>query len=125
MLAEPERVRRLNANARLFRDAAKSAGLDVGTSAGFAIVRSSPAVRLSRAGWPMRCSAEASTSSLFCIRRCPSVRPGCAFFLSSEHSEEQIRATVAAVAQESAAIEASKVDLPALVRRLEASGKLR
>jgi len=125
MLAEPERVRRLNANARLFRDAAKSAGLDVGTSAGFAIV---PIITGS--------SIVAGRLADALFRRGINVQPilypavsersaRLRFFLSSEHSEEQIRATVAAVAQESAAIEASKVDLPALVRRLEASGKLR
>ncbi|OYZ05368.1 MAG: 8-amino-7-oxononanoate synthase, partial [Hydrogenophilales bacterium 16-64-46] len=38
MLREPERVARLQENARLFLDAAKANGLDTGTSQGFAIV---------------------------------------------------------------------------------------
>jgi 8-amino-7-oxononanoate synthase len=36
--AEPERVQRLRANGRLFRSAAVEAGLDVGTSEGYAVV---------------------------------------------------------------------------------------
>jgi 8-amino-7-oxononanoate synthase len=125
MRIEPDRVRRLNANARLFRDEAKTAGLDVGTSAGLAIV---PIITGS--------SIVAGRLADALFRRGINVQPilypavsersaRLRFFLSSEHSEDQIRTTVAVAAEESATIGASKVDLPGLVRRLEASGKLR
>ena len=38
LVAEPERVARIQANGRLFLEEAKSAGLDTGTSEGFAVV---------------------------------------------------------------------------------------
>ncbi|MBR0662061.1 aminotransferase class I/II-fold pyridoxal phosphate-dependent enzyme [Neoroseomonas oryzicola] len=96
--AEPERVARLQANAALFLRLAKAAGLDTGTSAGLAIVpvivgSSVGAARLSQALLEGGINVQ---PILF-----PAVPDSSArlrFFLSSEHDDAQIRATVAAVA---------------------------
>lgn len=95
--AEPDRVARLQANAALFLRLAKEAGLDTGTSAGLAIVpvivgSSVGAARLSQALFEGGINVQ---PILF-----PAVPDSSArlrFFLSSEHTEAQIRATVAAV----------------------------
>lgn len=96
--AEPDRVARLQANATLFLRLAKQAGLDTGTSAGLAIVpvivgSSVGAARLSQALFDRGINVQ---PILF-----PAVPDSSArlrFFLSSEHTEAQIRTTIDAVA---------------------------
>jgi len=123
MRAEPERVRRLNANARRFRDAARARGIDTGASAGMAIV---PVITGSSI------AAGRLADALF--RRGINVQPilypavperaaRLRFFLSSEHTAEQIDTAVAAVAEVNATIAARKVDLPALLQRLGVTAK--
>ena len=98
LAAEPERVARLQHNATLFLRLAKRAGLDTGTSVGAAIVpvivgSSVGAARLSQALFEQGINVQ---PILF-----PAVPDSSArlrFFLSSEHSEAQIRATIDAVA---------------------------
>lgn len=95
MLAEPDRVARLNRNGRLFLDLAKEAGLDVGWSQGCNIVPvitggSLEAVRLSH---QLKEHDIVVTPVIY-----PAVEENAArlrFFVSSEHSESQIRHTVA------------------------------
>lgn len=97
--AEPERVARLQANAALFLRLARQAGLDTGTSAGFAIVpvivgSSVGAARLSQALFERAINVQ---PILF-----PAVPESSArlrFFLSSEHTQAQIGTTIAAVAE--------------------------
>ncbi len=95
--AEPERVARLQANAGLFLRLAQEAGLDTGTSAGLAIVpvivgSSVGAARLSQALFERGINVQ---PILF-----PAVPDSSArlrFFLSAEHTEAQIRRTIAAL----------------------------
>jgi len=107
---QPERVARLQANARMFVEAARDAGLDTGMSAGSGIVpviigNSMNALRLSRALFARGISVQ---PILY-----PAVEERAArlrFFITSRHTPEQIRRTVAAVGEELGRID------PALVR---------
>jgi 8-amino-7-oxononanoate synthase len=94
---EPERVARLQANSALFLRLAKQAGLDTGTSAGFAIVpvivgSSVGAARLSQALFDRGINVQP-----ILYPAVPDSSARLRFFLSSEHTEAQIRQTVAAV----------------------------
>jgi len=94
LAGEPERVARLRRNGRLFLDLARQAGLDIGLSEGHSVVPvivgdSLRAVRLSND------LLAAGVNVLPIIH--PAVPEGQArlrFFITSEHSEEQIRQTV-------------------------------
>ncbi|HLO75317.1 MAG TPA: aminotransferase class I/II-fold pyridoxal phosphate-dependent enzyme [Magnetospirillum sp.] len=100
MLAEPERVERLRANGKLFTDMARARGLDVGLSQGLNIVpvitgRSVLAAKLSNALMDRGINAAPIIY--------PAVEERAArlrFFLSSEHTEEQLRTTVDVTAEE-------------------------
>lgn len=97
--AEPERVARLQANAALFLRLAREAGLDAGNSAGLAIVpvivgSSVGAARLSQALFEAGINVQP-----ILYPAVPDSSARLRFFLSSGHTEAQIRATIAAVAQ--------------------------
>ncbi len=105
MQAEPERVERLRQNGNLFLASAKKLGLDTGTSLGLAVI---PII--------VGDSLKAVTLSDRLFRRGINVQPiihpavperasRLRFFLTSEHTADQIRDTVNAVAEEFAAIE--------------------
>jgi 8-amino-7-oxononanoate synthase len=116
---EPERVARLQANARHFLDAAKAAGLDTGLSRGFAIVpiilgSSIAAGRLSAALYDRGINVQP-----ILYPAVPERAARLRFFLSSEHNTEQIDNTVAVMAQEERKVRATKVDLAALAATLQ------
>nr|WP_246522629.1 aminotransferase class I/II-fold pyridoxal phosphate-dependent enzyme [Neoroseomonas terrae] len=95
--AEPERVARVQRNAALFLRLAKEAGLDTGTSAGLAIVpvivgSSVGAARLSQALFEQGINVQP-----ILYPAVPDSSARLRFFLSSEHSEAQIRSTIDAV----------------------------
>lgn len=97
--AEPERVARLQANAALFLRLAREAGLDTGSSAGLAIVpvivgSSVGAARLSQALFEQGINVQP-----ILYPAVPDASARLRFFLSSEHTEAQIRSAVAAVAK--------------------------
>ncbi|MER2263797.1 aminotransferase class I/II-fold pyridoxal phosphate-dependent enzyme [Methylobacterium oxalidis] len=105
MHAEPERVERLRRNGNLFLACAKARGLDVGTSLGLAVI---PVI--------IGDSLKSVTLSDRLFKRGINVQPiihpavperasRLRFFLTSEHTEEQIRQTVDAVAEELAEME--------------------
>ncbi len=102
---EPERVARLHDNARLFLTLAAEAGLDTGPSGGSAIVpvilgNSMNALRLSRALFARGISVQ---PILY-----PAVEERAArlrFFITSSHTSDQIRKTVAAMQEELAKID--------------------
>ena len=97
---EPQRVRRLQANGRLFLESARSAGIDTGRSEGLAIVpaitgSSIQAARLANALFERGISV---APILY-----PAVEEKAArlrFFVSSEHREQDIAATVAILSKE-------------------------
>ncbi|NTV96860.1 MAG: aminotransferase class I/II-fold pyridoxal phosphate-dependent enzyme [Thiobacillus sp.] len=99
MLAEPERVARLHERSRLFHDLAVGRGINVGTSAGLAVI---PAIT--------RNSLRAVKLSGELFRRGlnvqPIIHPGVEekaarlrFFITSGHTEEQIRYAVDTLAE--------------------------
>jgi len=100
MLAEPERVRALQERGREFLRRARDARINTGTSSGYAIVpaitgSSIKAARLAQALYQRGINVQ---PILY-----PAVQENSArlrFFLSSQHSEEQIRSTVAVLAEE-------------------------
>ncbi len=100
MLDEPRRVERLRANGQLFLELARARGLDTGLSQGLNIVpiitgRSVLAAKLSNALMQRGYNANPIIY--------PAVEERAArlrFFLSSEHTEAQISATVAATVEE-------------------------
>ncbi len=100
MKAEPERIERLRSNGILFLELAKARGLDTGLSMGVNIIpvitgSSALAVMLSNALFERGISVPPILH--------PAVEESAArlrFFLSSEHTEEQIRYTVDVVAGE-------------------------
>lgn len=96
--AEPQRVATLKARSRLFRDEAVRAGIDTGFSAGLAVV---PAI--------VGSSIKATRLSNLLFERGINVQPilypavpektaRLRFFISCEHSEDEIRAAVQALA---------------------------
>ena len=100
--AEPERVARLQANGALFRQLAREAGLDTGTSAGFSIVpvivgSSIGAARLSAALF-----ARGVNVQPILFPAVPESSARLRFFLSAEHMEADIRATVEAMVEAAA-----------------------
>jgi 8-amino-7-oxononanoate synthase len=118
MLEEPERVRQLNANARLFLDEAQAAGLDTGGSIGAAIV---PVI--------LGSSIRAARVSDLLFRRGINVQPilrpavpersaRLRFFLSSLHTPEQIRRAVTETRQAMIEVERMKLDLGTLATLL-------
>ena len=94
MLAEPERVRRLHENTQLFLSLAKKAGLDTGSSEGFAIIpiivgSSRKAITISNALFEHGINVQPIIH--------PAVEEKSArlrFFLSCDHEEADIRRTV-------------------------------
>ena len=102
---QPERVAKLHANARHFLQLAREAGLDTGPSGGSAIVpvilgNSMNSLRLSRALFARGISVQ---PILY-----PAVEERAArlrFFITSSHTPDQIRRTVAAMQEELARID--------------------
>jgi len=100
MLREPERVARLQANGRLFLDTAREAGLDVGDSWGLAVT---PVI----IGDSLRTVLLAERLVARGYNAFPIIPPGVPeqsarlrFFISSEHSAEDIEGAVAATREE-------------------------
>ncbi|MGG5821422.1 aminotransferase class I/II-fold pyridoxal phosphate-dependent enzyme [Falsiroseomonas sp. HW251] len=95
--AEPWRVAKLQANARLLRDLCRAAGFDTGASAGLGIVPVvlGSSVRATRVSAALLDRGVNALPIIF-----PAVPEGAArlrFFLSAEHEEADIRAAVAAL----------------------------
>ncbi len=105
MEEEPERARQLQANGKLMLDLAREAGLDTGYAIGSTVLpvitgSSLLAVRLSRALFELGINAPPIIY--------PAVEERIArlrFFLSSAHTEEQIRFTIAQVADQKKKLE--------------------
>jgi 8-amino-7-oxononanoate synthase len=96
---EPERVARLRANSKLFWELATARGLNVGTSLGHAVVPvivhdSIIAVRLSQQLFDRGINVQPIIHPAV-PERCARLR----FFLTSEHTDEQIHVTCDAIAE--------------------------
>ena len=102
LAAEPERVAKLRANGRLFVELANAAGLDTGTSAGFAVV---PVM----VGDSLRAVHLANRLLERGVNVLPIVHPAVPeraarlrFFITAEHEPEHIRTGVETAADEMA-----------------------
>ncbi len=102
MQREPERVARLHANGKLFVERAQEMGLNTGMSAGYSVV---PII----VGDSLRTVALAQKLYARGVYALPIIPPGVPdrsarlrFFITSEHSAEQIERAVAITAEESA-----------------------
>jgi 8-amino-7-oxononanoate synthase len=118
MRDEPERVRRLNANGRLFLEEARAAGLDTGGSIGAAIV---PVIL----GSSIRAARVSDLLFHRGINVQPILRPAVPersarlrFFLSSLHTPEQICTAVAETKQAIIEVDRMKLDLGTLATLL-------
>ncbi len=105
MRAEPERVERLRRNGRLFLEAAKAHGLDTGFSLGLAVIPVIVGDSLKSVTLSDRLYKRGINVQPIIHPAVPERASRLRFFLTSEHTPEQIRETVAAVAEELAAIE--------------------
>lgn len=99
MLEEPERVARLEANGQMFRRVARDAGLDTGLSEGHAVCP----VIIGDSLRAVSVSADLYEAGVYAL---PIIAPAVEdkqarvrFFLTSEHTEDQIRTAVAATAR--------------------------
>src|SRR5437016_10865149 len=115
---EPERVRRLNDRSALFLRLAREAGLDVGGSVGAAIVpiitgSSISAARLSQALFRRGINVQP-----ILYPAVPERAARLRFFLTAQHTEEQVRDAVGIVLEEARAIAAEPTDLAAVARHL-------
>jgi 8-amino-7-oxononanoate synthase len=99
LLAEPERVGRLQARGRQFLTEARAAGLDTGNSAGFAVVPVITGSSVKAAQWANALLEEGiNVQPIFY----PAVEEKAArlrFFICSTHEPEQISRTVAAMSR--------------------------
>ncbi len=100
MLQEPERVSALQARGQFFLELARAGGIDIGTSTGLAVI---PAIiggsiktaRLSAALFERGINVQP-----ILYPAVPEKSARLRFFISSEHTEDQIRQTVQAVVEE-------------------------
>lgn len=107
--AEPQRVTRLHERAKLFLDLARQRGLNTGTSAGSPVIpiivgETYKCIKLSQALFDRGINVQPLGA--------PSVPEGTArlrFFVTSTHTEAQIRSTVDILAQEWAKLEGSNL----------------
>ena len=107
MKREPQRVAQLQQNGRLFIDKARAAGLDVGSSWGFAVT---PII----VGDTLRTVILADRLLKRGVNAFPIIPPGVPeksarlrFFISSSHTAEQIESAVVATQEELSALEAT------------------
>ena len=101
--AEPDRVSRLQANAARFAGYARDAGLDIGHSAGAGVIPvivgdSMRAVRVSQRLFECGINVQPMISPAV-----PNDEARLRFFVSSEHTDEQLRGAISATADALAA----------------------
>ncbi|MBV8167845.1 MAG: aminotransferase class I/II-fold pyridoxal phosphate-dependent enzyme [Alphaproteobacteria bacterium] len=120
---EPERVAKVNANCTLFRDKCKEAGLDTGPSVGASIV---PII----AGGSIRAGRLSDALFKRGINVQPILYPAVPeplarlrFFLSSEHTEDQILHAVEVMAEEDKKVGSEEMGMVALSKLLIGGGK--
>ena len=104
---EPERVSRLRGNARQFASIARLAGLDLGASAGEAIVPIMTGDSIRAVGLSQRLSGRNINIQPIIAPAIPDRLARLRAFLSSEHTAEDIAAAAQAMAEEFAAVSAA------------------
>jgi 7-keto-8-aminopelargonate synthetase-like enzyme len=102
--AEPDRVQRLRENGHFFLEEAKKAGLDTMTSAGYSVVPIMIGCSIRSVRLTERLLARGINALPIIHPAVPMKAARLRFFITSEHTQEQIRSTVEIVAAELAGI---------------------
>ena len=123
MAREPERTARLGCNGRLFLDTARAAGLDTGLGAGFAICPIMVGDSLRAAKLSECLLAEGLNVLPIIYPAVPMQSARLRFFITSAHTETQIKEAVAITKRELEKLVARGFGLSAVARRL-ALGKM-
>jgi len=100
LLREPERTATLQARGRLFLDAARAAGIDTGTSTGLAVIPAIVGSSIKTARLSGRLFERGINVQPILYPAVPEKSARLRFFVSSEHTPEQISSTVQAVREE-------------------------
>ncbi len=100
MLREPRRVAELQSRARRFLDRAKGAGVDTGTSAGFAVIPAIVGNSIRTARLSHALFARGINVQPILYPAVPERSARLRFFISCEHTQEQIDEAVQVLAQE-------------------------
>ncbi|GEP00662.1 aminotransferase class I/II-fold pyridoxal phosphate-dependent enzyme [Methylobacterium haplocladii] len=117
MLAEPERVERLRRNGNLFLAIAKKNGLNVGTSLGLAVIPVIVGDSLKAVTLSNRLYARGINVQPIIHPAVPERASRLRFFITSEHTTDQIKETVAAITEELAALETGSTLIEQLMAR--------
>ena len=120
MHAEPQRVAKLQANGKLFLEAARASGLDTGPSIGAAIVPVMTGSSIVAARAADRLFDRGINVQPIIYPAVPEQAARLRFFLSSLHEPEQLERVARTVAEVLAEVRAERVDLGALASRLAA-----
>lgn len=115
---EPERTAHLRHNGRLFLETARAAGLDTGLGAGFAICPVMVGDSLRAAKLSERLLAEGLNVLPIIYPAVPMQSARLRFFITSAHTEAQIKAAVALTKRELDKLVAEGFGLSAIARRL-------
>lgn len=117
MLAEPERVERLRRNGNLFLAIAKKNGLNVGTSLGLAVIPVIVGDSLKAVTLSNRLYTRGINVQPIIHPAVPERASRLRFFITSEHTTDQIKDTVAAITEELAALETGSTLIEQLMAR--------
>jgi 7-keto-8-aminopelargonate synthetase-like enzyme len=113
--AQPERVARLQANGRLFLTEARAAGLDTGTSAGYAVVPIIVGDTVRVVKLTERLLARGVNALPIFYPAVPMKAARVRYFITSEHTPEQIRTAIAVTQEEFAALSKGRYGLERVV----------
>ena len=102
--AEPERVRQLQENGHFFLEEAKKAGLDTMTSAGYSVVPIMIGCSIRSVRLTERLLQRGINALPIIHPAVPMKAARLRFFITSKHTQEQIRSTIAITAEELAGI---------------------
>lgn len=117
MLAEPERVERLRHNGNLFLALAKKAGLNTGTSLGLAVIPVIVGDSLKAVTLSNRLYGRGINVQPIIHPAVPERASRLRFFITSEHTADQIKETVAVIAEELSALETGSTLIEQLMAR--------
>ena len=118
--AQPERVARLQANGKLFLTEASAAGLDTGTSAGYAVVPIIVGDTIRVVKLTERLLDRGVNALPIFYPAVPMKAARVRFFITSEHTPEQIRAAVAITGEELAVLSKARFGLERAAARMVA-----
>jgi 8-amino-7-oxononanoate synthase len=118
--AQPERVKRLQANGKLFLTEAQAAGLDTGTSAGYAVVPIIVGDTIKVVKLTERLLDRGVNALPIFYPAVPMKAARVRFFITSEHTPEQLRAAVAITREELARLAKDRFGLERAVARMVA-----